>query len=80
MTWIEVACEVADVIRHCEHVTPSAGRSDLDGEWGAPSVYTEWSMRDKPIMREWRFPSRIPGEPDPEPCRHEVPTRDEATS
>lgn len=84
--WVEIACEVADVIRHSEHTTPYAGKTDLGGTYGAPEIYTEWGMkgeREVPVMREWRFPDARAVDdpmgstkyPDVKPCRHEVPTK-----
>ncbi len=81
--WVEVACEVADVIRQSEHARPTAGRTDLDGQWGEPCIYTEWGLdHETPVLREWRYPAPDGSRPDPKPCRHEVPsdTRHEGTS
>ena len=71
--WVGVACEVSDVIRHSEHVTVYASRT------GETEVFTEWGIkgREVPVLREWRFPSRVAGNPDLRPCRHEVPTRED---
>lgn len=79
--WVEVACEVADAIRHSGHVTVYASFTDPDGQYGEPRVYTEWGIRDGAevaVLREWRYPSPVAGEPDRKPCRHTVPTRKEA--
>ena len=80
--WVDVACFVADVIRHSDHVTVYASHTDLSGEHGAPEVYTEWGIkalpdgRERPVLREWRFPSALADGPDRLPCRHAVPTRE----
>jgi hypothetical protein len=78
--WVSVACVVADAIRASEFVQAYAGRSDLYGEFGEPEVYTEWGIRDRdiPVLREWRYPG-VDGAPDPKPCRHVVPAREEST-
>jgi hypothetical protein len=81
--WVPIACAVADVIRHSEHTTPIASKTDLGGTYGKAEIYTEWGLKDGdvPVLREWRFPDERavdhPEErlPDVEPCRHEVPTR-----
>ena len=73
--WVEVACEVADVIRACEHVKPTSSKTDLYGEYGPPEVFTEWSVffssgREVALLREHRWPSAIPGEADVKRCEH----------
>lgn len=70
--WVPIPCLTADLIRQHPQVVPTEGRSDIGGEFGEPCVYTEWGLRDDdiPVMREWRYPSRVPGEPDPRPCEH----------
>jgi len=70
--WVPIPCLVADLIRQHPQVVPIAGRTDISGEFGEPCVYTEWGLRDDatPVMREWRYPSRVPGELDPQPCEH----------
>lgn len=75
--WVRVACEVADVIRHSEHVTPYGGRSDLGGQYGDPEVYTEWGLKNSEkevaVMREYRWPAPDFDGPDTRPCEHWVP-------
>ena len=77
--WTEVACHVADVIRHSEHTTVYASHTDIGGEHGAPEIYTEWGIKDddaeRPVLREWRYLPYYEGEPDRKPCLHLVPTR-----
>ena len=75
--WTEVACFVADVIRHSEHTTVYASHTDIGGEHGAPEIYTEWGIKDHevPVLREYRFLPYVEGQPDRKPCEHYVPTR-----
>ncbi len=76
--WVPVACEVADVIRHSEHVTVYASHTDIGGEHGAPEIYTEWGLRgdrEIAVLREWRYLPYHEGEPDRKPCEHHVPTK-----
>ena len=76
--WVAVACEVADVIRHSEHVKPTASKTDLSGEYGDPEVFTEWSVtypsgREVAILREHRWPGRPDDHgpvADARPCEH----------
>ena len=71
-SWVPIPCLTADLIRQHPKVFPTESRTDMDGEFGDPCVYTEWGLRDDdiPVMREWRYPPRVPGEPDPRPCEH----------
>ena len=75
VAWVAVACEVADAIRHCESLKPTASKTDLDGEYGEPEVFTEWSViypsgREVPVLREHRWPSGSDGVVDLKPCEH----------
>ena len=67
-----VACVVADLIRHSEHVKVSASKTDLYGQYGEPEVYTEWvtANAETVVLREHRWPSPHSGEPDPYRCEH----------
>lgn len=76
--WTRVACEVADIIRASEHVKPTASKTDLDGAYGEPEVYTEWSVvypsgNEIPVLREHRWPGLILDDPNARPCEHYVP-------
>lgn len=76
--WVEVACQVADIIRTNEHVKPSASRTQLEGPGAL--VYTEWSVtfpsgREVAVLRETRYPGENRGDPDRLPCEHHCPTR-----
>jgi hypothetical protein len=72
--WVPIPCLTADLIRQHPEVRPHASRTDMTGEFGEPCIYTEWGIEvngeDIPVMREWRYPSRVPGEPDRRPCEH----------
>lgn len=75
--WVAVSCEVADAIRVSEPIKPTSSKTDLDGTFGAPEVFTEWSAiyqsgREVPVLREHRWPGPD-GEPDAKPCEHYVP-------
>lgn len=77
--WVAVACPIADLIRGSEHVFPSASKTDPDGMYGKPEVYTEWSARypsgrEVPVLREHRWPGLHQGDADAGPCEHYVPT------
>lgn len=71
--WVPIPCLTADLIRQHAEVRVHASRTDMTGEFGEPCIYTEWGIYNNgeiPVMREWRYPSRVPGEPDPRPCEH----------
>ena len=68
--WVPIPCLTADLIRQHPDVHVHASRTDMTGEYGEPCIYTEWGIDDIPVMREWRYPSAVPGEPDPRPCEH----------
>lgn len=75
--WIAVSCEAADLIRAHPDVHPSSSKTDLDGRYGKPEVFTEWDVHcrktSRPILREHRWPGPE-GEPDAAPCEHYVPS------
>jgi len=54
--WTQVSCPASDRIRdeHLDKVV-SSSLTDLDGEYGDPVVYTEWSVGDVPLLRDYRW-------------------------
>jgi hypothetical protein len=46
-----------------------ASKTDIDGEYGTPEIYTEWGRKatDEPVLRDYRWPN------SDRPCEHYVP-------
>lgn len=74
--WQSIPCHIADILRHSEFVVPYSSLTDLSGKYGHPTVYTFWVTKtaETPVLKEWRWPSAVDGEPDLRPCEHYVPT------
>jgi len=66
ITWVPVACSVANAIVGAEGVVISRGRTDVTE--GAFREYA--TATDVPVLREW---TSLPANA---PCRHEVPVGD----
>jgi hypothetical protein len=76
VTWEKIGCQVADAIRCEPGTTVGAARTDLDGLYGDPEVYTEWVDKyERPVLREHRYPNRDGSRPDDKPCEHYRPRR-----
>ena len=75
--WTAVSCLVADIIRGSEYVKPMSSKTDLDGHYGEPEVYTEWATdgrNEVAVLREHRWPSPHSGHGDRYACEHYAPT------
>lgn len=73
MGFVRVACAVADVIRASEMVKPASSLTDLTGEFGEPTIFTEWGIEVsdgsyRVALREIHWPQ----DPDRD-CEHWVP-------
>jgi hypothetical protein len=68
--WIPATCLESDDARGAQEVTAWSGLTDLDGEYGAPSMFTEWGSPDgtTPIVAELRWMA----EDDNRPCEHRI--------
>lgn len=73
MGFVRVGCLIADVMRQAEIVKPASSLTDMTGEFGEPTVFTEWGVTAtdgsyRVALREIRWPS----DPDRD-CEHWVP-------
>lgn len=65
--WRRITCAESDELR--QNKTPISSLTDLSGQYGEPTIYTEWAGVDgKPVLREYLWP-RTPGRD----CEHWVP-------
>ena len=69
MSWTPITCQQREALvdQHGRYyngfstesgIGPLASRTDLDGEFGAPSVFTEWgwAATEQPLLRDYRWP------------------------
>ena len=68
--WITASCVESDAARASADVTVWSGLTDLDGEYGDPSMFTEWGSPDGtlPIVADLRYTA----EDDTRPCEHRI--------
>lgn len=68
--WDEVTCQDREQFfdRYGEHLKPYSSLTDPDGQYGKPTIYTEWGSktRDTPWLRDYRYPER-------KSCAHFMP-------
>lgn len=77
MTWQKIACEQREALvdkfgrsyngfSDESGIRVIAGRSDLGGEFGEPSVFSEWGYvaTGQPVLRDYRWPE------SDRPCEH----------
>lgn len=74
--WVPITCAERDALYrdHAHGWSVGASLTDLGGQYGDPSVFTEWwdALTEEPCLRDWRFPSLSSGAPDMKPCEHHV--------
>lgn len=75
MAWRKITCVERDVLLCRAGVDGwrvSASLTDLDGRFGVPEIFTEWSDRATgvPTLRDYRYPQRNGERPDVRPCEH----------
>lgn len=79
--WAKITCDEREslICRNGERYAGlgvAAGRTDMDGQYGEPTIFTEWFDKDteEPVLRDYRFPGRRtpddPYPPDAKPCEH----------
>jgi hypothetical protein len=70
-SWRPTSCFEADVIRRQgSGLSVASSLTDQDGEYGQPTIFTEWWWNDRiPVLRDYRYPGQH-GAPDYRPCRH----------
>lgn len=66
--WTAVGCATSDEVRAGNRGV-SSSLTDIDGDFGAPVIYTEWAGDgDTVILRDYLHPDRS--------CHHYVPSDD----
>lgn len=87
MSWLKITCEQREQLvdrlgrSYNGLAAPEfcvlSGRTDLDGQFGDPSIETTWGRREteQPVLRDIRYPPRYTGsdstpKPDARPCEH----------
>lgn len=80
MTWRKIDCKERDEAKERYDLVPISSCTDLGGEFGDPSMFTEWGDRstEEPVLRDHRWPPRYPNDglpshpplPDSRPCEH----------
>lgn len=75
--WEPITCQEREELVHRSdpRLTVLASRTDLDGEFGAPEIFTEWGTPEgEPVLREHRYPDHAnpdgSSRPDVQPCEH----------
>jgi hypothetical protein len=68
--WVPATCAESDKARGSEEVTVWSTLTDLDGQYGAPSMFAEWGTADgrRPIVADLRWMD----EADNRPCEHRI--------
>lgn len=68
--WIKATCVERDLAFHAEKLKVWSGLTDIDGEYGRPSMFTEWGSADgtTPIVADLRWLA----EDDKRPCEHMI--------
>lgn len=69
-TWVKITCEESELLRAGLHV--HSARTDPEGVYGPPEVFTEWGTDAGPVLRDHRFPQPDFSRPDVKPCEHEA--------
>lgn len=76
--WVTATCAERDAAKalHAETIVFS-GLSDISGQYGEPSMFTEWGSSDRrtPLWADLRYlpdldSSETPA--DPKPCEHKI--------
>jgi len=72
--WHQITCQQSDTL-HLD-TQPVSSLTDMDGEYGEPTVYKEWGRLapDRAVLRDYRWPDsdRV--------CEHWVPDAGEELS
>lgn len=68
--WVPATCIESDIAKASKAVTVWSGLTDLQGEYGAPSMFTEWGTADgtTPVVADLRWIA----EGDTRPCEHRI--------
>lgn len=82
-TWVQITCEDREALvsrngGRYDGFKVAAGRTDMDGQFGEPTIFTEWydslTGSDESVLRDYRYPGRrTPDDPYPKdvrPCEH----------
>lgn len=80
MAWRKISCAERDEVKARYDLVPISSCTDLDGEFGTPSIFIEWGDRttEEPVLRDQRWPSRYTAQEmteyatrlDERPCEH----------
>lgn len=80
MTWRKITCAERDEAMARYDLVPISSLTDIDGEFGTPSIFTEWGDRttEEPCLRDQRWPPRYTSQEmadyatreDDRPCEH----------
>lgn len=82
MRWVKIDCDAREVIvsrngERYEGLGVAAGRTDMDGQYGEPCIFTEWYDRatDQSVLQDYLWPARRHSDddlflPDVKPCEH----------
>ena len=68
--WITATCKERDEVFYANELSVWSGLTDLDGEYGIPSMFTEWGSYDgtTPIVADLRYTE----EGTTRPCEHRI--------
>lgn len=68
--WVTATCVERDEVFYANELTVWSGFTDLDGQYGIPSMFTEWGSQDGtlPIVADLRYTR----EGDTRPCEHMI--------